>query len=145
VLCVAGRGPLDEAAVLLLVHLLERRGIGARMIPASAASAASIHNLDTSGVRFICLSYLESTSGAHAHYLMRRLRRRMPEAQAVAGLWGLDGDNSRFLDAFGKTEAEVVTTFHDALQSIMKAIEGRSRAPSTEKAEHSAQFSEAVA
>jgi hypothetical protein len=124
VLCVAGRGALDEAAALLLVHLLEKRGIGARMISASEASAANVQNLDVGGVRLICLSYLESTSSAHAHYLMRRLRRRIPDAHAMAGFWNLSNDDSRFLDAFGATEAEVVTTFHDALASIVAAIEG---------------------
>ncbi len=138
VLCVAGRGPLDEAATLLLVHLLERRGIGARTISASEASAANIQELDGSGVRLICLSHLESTSGAHAHYLLRRLRRRIPEAQAIAGLWGLSDDNSRFLDALGATEAEVVTTFQDALARIVTAIEVPSQPSGTETPEHDA-------
>jgi hypothetical protein len=135
---VAGRGPLDEAATLLLVHLLERRGIGARTISASEASAANIQELDGSGVRLICLSHLESTSGAHAHYLLRRLRRRIPEAQAIAGLWGLSDDNSRFLDALGATEAEVVTTFQDALARIVTAIEVPSQPSGTETPEHDA-------
>src|SRR5262249_45489883 len=97
VLCVAGRGPLDEAAALLLVDLLGKRGIPARMIGANNTSSTMIKDLDVGGVRVICLSYLESTSGAHAHYLMRRIRKRIPEAQAIAGFWGLSDDNSRFL------------------------------------------------
>jgi hypothetical protein len=123
VLCVAGRGSLDEAAALLLADLLEKRGMGARVISASEASAANIHKLDASGVRVILLSHLESGSGAHAHYLMRRLRRRIPDAQAIAGFWGLSDDNGRFLDAFGTTEAEVVTIFQDALERIVGAVE----------------------
>jgi predicted PurR-regulated permease PerM len=136
VLCVAGRGDLDEAAALLLLHLLEKRGIGARMISANEASAANIQNLDVGGVRFICLSYLESTSGAHAHYLIRRLRRRSPDAHTIAGFWGLSEDNGRFLDAFDATEAEVVTTFHAAVASIMAAIEGRTSASSAPQGEN---------
>jgi len=123
VLCVAGRGALDEAAALLLVQLLEKRGIGARMISSKEASAARIPDLDVSGVCFVCLSHLGATGGAQAHYLMRRLRRRIPDAQAIAGFWGLTDDDSRFLDAFGATEAEVVTTFQEALARIMAAIE----------------------
>src|SRR5579862_3550048 len=96
VLCVAGRGPLDEAAALLLTHLLEKRGVGARIISAADASAARVQDLDVAGIRFICLSYLESASGAHAHYLMRRLRRRIPDVQAIAGFWGLSADDSQF-------------------------------------------------
>jgi predicted PurR-regulated permease PerM len=123
VLCVAGRGDLDEAAALLLVHLLDRHGIGARVISANAASPANFQNLDASGVRLIVLSYLESGNGSHAHYLMRRVRRRLPEARAIAGFWALSDNNSRFLDTFGATEAEVVTTFSDALKRIAAAVE----------------------
>jgi predicted PurR-regulated permease PerM len=147
VLCVAGRGALDEAAALLLVHLLENRGIGARLISASEASAVSIQNLDVAGVRCICLSYLESKNGAHAHYLMRRLRRRIPDAHAIAGFWGLSDHNGRFLDAFGATEAEVVANFQDTLASIIEAIDGPDAAspapPAKDKDE--AHWSEAAA
>jgi len=147
VLCVAGRGALDEAAALMLVHLLEHRGIGARLISANEASAANIQSLDVAGVRCICLSHLESKNGAPAHYLMRRLRRRVPDAHAIAGFWGLSDNNGRFLDAFGATEAEVVTNFQDTLASIMAAIDGPDAAspapPAKDKDE--AHWSEAAA
>lgn len=123
VLCVAGRGALDEAAALLLVHLLERHGIGAQIIPASRLSATNISGLDPVGIRFICLSYLQAGSGTNAHYVMRRLRRRIPEAQAITGFWGLSNDNSRVLDAIGATEEEVVTDFEGALSRIIAAVE----------------------
>ena len=129
VLCVAGRGALDEAAALLLVHLLEKRGIGARMISSDEASAARIPDLDISGVQFICLSHLGTGGGAHAHYLMRRLRRRLPEARTIAGFWGLADDDTGFLDAMGSTEAEIVTTFRDALMRIFAAIEAPPTVP----------------
>lgn len=132
VLCVAGRGALDEAAALLLVHLLEKRGIGARMISSREASAARISDLDVNGVCFVCLSHLGASGGSQAHYLMRRLRRRVPEATAIAGFWGLTDDDSRFLDAFGTTEAEVVTTFRDTLVRIMMAIDEPPSSPAEE-------------
>jgi hypothetical protein len=144
VLCVAGRGALDEAAALLFVHLLEKRGIGARMISANEASTANIQNLNVAGVRFICLSYLESSGGAHAHYLMRRLRRRIPDAHAIAGFWGLSDNDSRFLDAFGATEAEVVTNFHGALESVMTAIETPASTSSAAQRENKDAASSAV-
>lgn len=135
VLCVAGRGALDEAAALLLVHLLDNRGIGARVISSREASATRISDLDVEGVCFICLSHLGAGGGAQAHYLMRRLRRRAPETRAIAGFWGLANDDSRFLDAFGTTEAEVVTTFQDALKRIMTAIDAPPSSPATESGE----------
>lgn len=121
VLCVAGRGALDEAAALLLVHLLEKRGIGARLIAANEASPATIQRLDIEGIRFICISYLQAGSGTNAHYLIRRLRRRAPGARVVVGFWGLSDDNSRVLDAIAATEDDVVTTYAEALDLILAA------------------------
>jgi predicted PurR-regulated permease PerM len=122
VLCVAGRGSLDEAAALLLVHLLGKRGIGARIIAANEASATNVQRLAVEGIGFVCLSYLQIGSGTNAHYLMRRLRRRIPGAHAIAGFWGLSDDNSRVLDAVAAMECDVVTTYAEALDRILAAI-----------------------
>ncbi len=122
VLCVAGRGTLDEAAGLLLVHLLEKRGIGACVISATEASPANIQRIDPSGVRFICLSYLEAGSDTSAHYLMRRLRRRIPAAHAMTCFWGLAGENARYLDAVAATGCDVVTNLREAVERIAAAV-----------------------
>ena len=60
VLCVAGRGPLDEAANLMLAQVLAKRGVKARIVPADAVGRAAIEALDVSDVSVICLSYLEA-------------------------------------------------------------------------------------
>jgi predicted PurR-regulated permease PerM len=121
VLCVAGRNLLDEAAALLLVDLLGRCGIGSRLISADEVSSANIQNLDSSGVQMICLSYLEPGSGTNAHYLMKRLRRQVSGAAAIAGFWGLSDDNSRFLDAVEIVGCDVVTTLCAAMNQILSA------------------------
>ena len=59
VLCLAGRGPLDEAASSVLVQLLGKHGLGARMVEHEAASRAGIAKLDVTGVAMVCISYLE--------------------------------------------------------------------------------------
>jgi hypothetical protein len=121
VLCVAGRNFLDEAAALLLVDLLGKCGSGARLISAHEASTANIQQLESSGVRLICLSYLEHGTGTNAHYLMRRLRKQIPGAGAIAGFWGIADDNSRFLDAVEAAGCDVVTNFCDAMNRILTA------------------------
>jgi predicted PurR-regulated permease PerM len=121
VLCVAGRNLLDEAAALLLVDLLGRCGIGSRLISADEVSSANIQNLDSSGVQMICLSYLEPGSGTNAHYLMKRLRRQVSGAAAIAGFWALSDDNSRFLDAVEIVGCDVVTTLCAAMNQIISA------------------------
>ena len=88
VMCLAGRGPLDEGASTILVQLLGKHGLGARVLPHEAASREGIAKLDPAGVAMVCISYLEiSGSPAHLHYLLRRLKQRMPGVPVLVGLW----------------------------------------------------------
>ena len=90
VLCVAGRGPLDEAAAAMLAQLLHKHGLGARVVPHGDVSRSSIGTFDVTGVAMICVSYLElSGNASHLRYLLRRLRQRAPGAKLLVGLWPL--------------------------------------------------------
>jgi predicted PurR-regulated permease PerM len=110
VMCVAGRGPLDEAAALLLVDMLAKHGIGAHVVSSDETSANNIRELSCEGVRLTCVSYLEPGTFKNARYQVRRLRKRMPEVPVMAIFWGLSGDNSRYLDGIEATECDIVTT-----------------------------------
>ncbi|WP_426956084.1 AI-2E family transporter [Muricoccus radiodurans] len=88
VLCLAGRGPLDEATSDMLAQLLNKHGLGARVVPHEASSRDQIARLDPTGVAMVCVSYLDiSGSPAHLRYLLRRLRSRMPGVTLLVGLW----------------------------------------------------------
>jgi predicted PurR-regulated permease PerM len=88
VLCIAGRGPLDEAAATMLAQLLTKHGLGSRVVPHQAVSRSAIMGLDLEGVSMVCISYLEiSGNPAHLRYLIRRLRQRAPDLPVLVGLW----------------------------------------------------------
>ncbi len=92
VLCVAGRGPLDELASAMLAQLLGKHGLGARVVPHAAIGArAAVAALDMAGVRMVCLTYagIAGTS-SHLRYTVRRLRVRNPTATILVGLWPAD-------------------------------------------------------
>jgi predicted PurR-regulated permease PerM len=110
VLCVAGRGPLDEAGALLLVDMLSKYGIAARIVSSDEASATHIRDLPCEGVQLTCVSYLEPGTFKNARYQVRRLRKRMPDVPVMALFWGLAGDNTRYLDGIEATECDIVTT-----------------------------------
>ena len=90
VLCVGGRSALDDAASLLLAHLLQRQGVTARVAGFDTLSVAGIARLDPERIGVICLSYLDVSSPAHLRFAVRRLRRRVPEAKVLVGCWGQD-------------------------------------------------------
>jgi hypothetical protein len=120
VLCVAGRGPLDEAAALLLIDMLSKHGIGARVVSSDETSATHIRELSCEGVQLTCVSYLEPGTFKNARYQVRRLRARMPEVPVVAIFWGLSADNSRYLDGIEATECDIVTTgMKETVQHIL--------------------------
>jgi predicted PurR-regulated permease PerM len=139
VLCVAGRGSLDEAAAAMLAQLLEKHGIGARVVPSEAVSVANLVRLEVTGVQMACLSYLEPGNFTNARYLARRLRRRLPQAKIVAGLWTLAAQEADERDALAATRADcVVTSLRQAVERVVNVakeaavadLEDETRAPS---------------
>ena len=151
VLCVAGRGSLDEAAAAMLAQLLEKHGIGARVVPSEAVSVANVLRLDVTGVQMVCLSYLAPGSFTNARYLVRRLRRRLPQAKIVAGFWTLTADEAEARDALAATRADcVVTSLRQAVEQVVNAakeaasadLKGEIRAPAV--APPAAAFRDAV-
>lgn len=96
VLCVAGRGPLDKTAAAMMAQLLHKHGLGTRTIPYEAVSRSAAFTLDVSGVRMVCLCYLDiSGTPAHLRYLLQRLRKQAPDIPILVGLWSKDDVVSR--------------------------------------------------
>jgi len=119
VLCVAGRGPLDEAAAIMLGQLLEKHGLGARVEGADAVAISNIFRLDTAGIGMVCLSYLDAGSPARMRYAIRRMRRRLPQAQILLGCWRADTDTTTIRDT-AKPDA-VATTLREAVKLCLEA------------------------
>ncbi len=137
VLCVAGKGPLDEAASAMLAQLLGKHGLGARVEAYGAASRQSVGQLDVSGVAMVCISYLEiAGSPSGLHYLVRRLRARLPEAKILVGLWPTDGqdvEDDRIRNVVG---ADVyASNLKDAVDACVKAAHDASGTAPRQKAD----------
>jgi predicted PurR-regulated permease PerM len=120
VLCVAGRTGLDRAAAAMLAQLLERRGLGARVLPSDAIGPERIADVDLGGVELVCLSYLGPTAVAHARQACRRLRRRaLPGARILVGLWDGQLDQAKDSDPAGSMGANLTaTSFAQAVERI---------------------------
>jgi len=89
VLCIAGRGVLDDAVTAMLEQLLAKRGFGVERLPHDAGSRANIGRLDASNARLVCISYLEiGGSPSHLRYLVKRVRSRVGrDVPILVGLW----------------------------------------------------------
>jgi predicted PurR-regulated permease PerM len=129
VLCIAGRGSLDEVVAAMLAQLLQKQGIGARTVPSRDVSAVNIARFDVAGTQMACLSYLEAGGLTNARYLVRRLRRRLPNVKILLGLWTLSDEQANSRDALRETGADIiVTSLGQAVIEVDKAArEGESR------------------
>ena len=122
VLCVAGRGSLDEASAAMLAQLLRKHGIGARVVPSEAVSAPNLFVLDVTGVQMAFLCYLEPGSFSNPRYLVRRLRRKLPKATIVAGFWTLKADETEERYALTATGADLVAvSLQQAVEQVLDA------------------------
>ena len=130
VLCVAGKGPLDEAAATMLAQLLRKHGLGTRVVPHDAVSRSAILSLDTTGVQMICISYLEiSGTPAHLRYLLRRLRRRVSNVPVLVGLWPAEDAILQNQDLRANVGADYyVASLREAVVASLKAAIGEAQA-----------------
>jgi predicted PurR-regulated permease PerM len=88
IICIAGRGPLDDAVTAMMAQLLERRRFGVRVIEHGATTRDSLAALELGSTKLICLSYLEvGGTPSHLRYLVRRLRAASGGVPVMVGLW----------------------------------------------------------
>lgn len=87
-LCVAGRGRLDDLAAAVAAQALRHDGFGALALPGAVVEGEDEKRLDPSRVRLCCLSVLqEGSSAAAVRYFLRRLQRRLPGVPVAVALW----------------------------------------------------------
>ncbi len=92
VVCIPGRGQLDDLAAAMAVQALAEAGFRARL-EANMVLGAS-NPVDLTATRLCCLSILEEGSGVSGiRYFVRRIRKRMPDAVVVVGLWHASRDS----------------------------------------------------
>jgi len=124
VMCIAGRGLLNEAVSTMLAQLLDKQGIGSRVVPHVATTRAAIGKLDMGGIAMVCISCLEpSGSVSHLRYLVRRLRWRLPpDVQILVGLWPDEADAAQDERLRAAVGADYYTnSLHEAVETCLQS------------------------
>ncbi len=132
VLCVAGRGALDDEASAMLAQLLEKQGLASRVAPYAAIGRAAIGGLNVTDVTMVCICCLALSGNlSHLRYMMRRLRARLPRGVPVlVGFWPEDEEmlrDERLRAAVGADD--YVSSLHQALDRclnnpVVEAVSG---------------------
>jgi predicted PurR-regulated permease PerM len=118
ILCVAGRGPLDEAVAAILAQLLGKYGLAARVEGTEAVASPNVFQLETEGIALACISYLDNASTASMRYTIRRMRRKLPGAIMVLACW-TEADPAHLQEVVKANE--VVNTLGAALAYAIRA------------------------
>jgi predicted PurR-regulated permease PerM len=123
--CVAGRGPLDDAAATILAQLLEKHDLGAEVVSHEAVSRNAIGRFKREGVPMVCVCYLDmSGHTSPLRYLLKRLRQRVGDARLLVALW--PSDHPVMSDQRGRAAPsadEYVTSLRDAVNACLKAAQ----------------------
>ncbi|MCJ2071251.1 AI-2E family transporter [Methylobacterium sp. J-030] len=127
VLCISGRGFLDEAAAAILAQILEKRGIGARTVPFAEASAARIGRFEPGPARMVCIiSLVLDGEPTHLRRLIRRLKERIPGVPVLLGLWLARDDNRAASGAQRSAGADMQA---GSLRAVVEAVLAAAQEP----------------
>jgi predicted PurR-regulated permease PerM len=135
ILCAGARGNLDDAAAAMLVSLLERQGASVRLLPHESLQIAPLRETEVGDPSVVVLSYMNADSLAHGRFLVRRVRRRWPNAKIIVGFWAWRSEEeSRQRDPLAATRADrIVVSFQEAIEAIGETLSGESPAEEATK------------
>ncbi len=128
ILCVSSRTALDETAALILAQLLEKCGLGAKVLGPDQIKGGALRNAGPNDVRLVCISALDVRErSAHARFLVRRLKRFAPDAILLGGFWKLDPSEERDSAIIDSIAVDgVVHSLKDALGFCVRAARAAS-------------------
>ena len=118
VVCVAGRGRLDDLSAAIAAQGLRHDGFGAVALSSAALEGTPDPRLDPARVRLCVLAVLEEGSSAAAvRYFLRRLARRLAGVPIVVALWHAPADSAMLeeLRQEGAGAAVIVTSLGEVV------------------------------
>ena len=135
VVCIPGRGQLDDLAATMAMQVLRGAGFGA-VCEANTVLGSTDAGLERlAAARLCCLSVLEEGSSPSAvRYLLRRMNRRMPQAAIVVCLWHADGDSEMLAVLRAEGNEETIVLSLGELVALTRAISARRAAPAMDLA-----------
>ncbi len=132
ILCLPARNQVDEIAAMMLAQVLESGDCRAQAIAVTALGGEMVDIVDQcTAADVICISATPPAAVMHARYLSRRLRRRLPAAKLIVGLWDAQGNLDKAKDRIGR-DAIVVATLTAAQGQVGTLIQPNGPRPETQ-------------
>ena len=122
VLCIPGRGPLDDLTARMAEQALQEAGFGARRDTNQVLSTREAPDA-TLQPRLVCLTILEQGSSTSAiRYLLRRAARQMPDAAVVVCLWHAPGTSPMLTELRATPGDEMIVFSLSELVALARAV-----------------------
>jgi predicted PurR-regulated permease PerM len=86
ILCLPAHGPADEVASIMLMQLLDARGVPARTVSVGSLASERLEEAGEEKTDVVCVTALVPDGFLHARYLCKRLRGQFPELRIVAAV-----------------------------------------------------------
>ncbi len=126
VLCIPGRGQLDDLAATMAAQVLALHGFGAAVQPNASLGAGAVQARSPGGVRLCCLCVLEEGSTPSSiRYFLRRIRRTMPDATVIVGLWHAAGGSPMLSALRAEGPGETIVTSLGEAVALCTALAAR--------------------
>ncbi|WP_237214075.1 AI-2E family transporter [Falsiroseomonas oryziterrae] len=132
VLCIAGRGRLDDLSAAIAAQGLRHEAIGAVPLPNGTLEGDEDARFDPTRVRACVLSVLEEGSSAAAiRYFLRRIARRLPGVPVVVALWHAPSGSATLAELRQERGgASVIATSLGEVVAFCHAAAGQAAVPS---------------
>jgi hypothetical protein len=101
----------------MAAELLRRHGYGANALPNATLDTGNLDRLGAAPAQLCCLSVLEEGSSATSlRFMLRRLRRRLPDTRLAIGLWQARAGSPTLAALRSEGQGEpLVTSLREAL------------------------------
>ena len=130
IICIPGRGQLDDLAAGMAVQVLANAGFGARVEDNLVLGAGPDTAPDFTRVRLCCLSLLEEGNTASGiRYFILRMRKRMPDAIIVVCLWHAVATSPLLSELRSDGKMDHVILSIGELLALVRAISARHEQP----------------
>ncbi|QWK81403.1 AI-2E family transporter [Ochrobactrum sp. BTU1] len=87
IICVGGRGPLDDVSAAMLAQVLSVQGADVRVVDHESSQPSQLRKADLDGATAIVLCVLDLESAHRAKFLLRRLKRLSPGSRVGLANW----------------------------------------------------------
>lgn len=130
IVCIPGRGQLDDLAASMATQVLRNAGFGVEIAPNVVLGASASLPETFANTRLCCVSVLEEGSSvAGIRYFIRRIQKRMPGARIVVCLWHAAGSSSVLSELRSENHEEYVVLSIGELLALALALSARATSP----------------